>query len=721
MLSGRAKESIKTALAMTIAYGIALSLDWDKPMWAGFAVAFVSLSSSGQSLNKAALRMVGTLIAVVVSLSLIALFVQDRWLFIVFIIAWVGFCTYRMSGPRHQYLWHVAGFATVIICLDAGADPVNAFDTAVLRTQETGLGILVYGVISVLLWPSNSRADFDAAVVKLAAVQHKLYRVYHDLMLQKDTAADVQAVRAEAVQAQTQFDQLLLAAKTDSYEVWELRRQWGAYQGLSSEIAEVLEHWRESFDELQTLDLHTLLPNLEAFDAEMEQRFVQIGRMLDNQFPEYQPAAVKLELDMAGLEQLSHFHKAALTVTRSRARRLETLTRSLFDCVSDIKGHSRQAFEPQQADTLKGGFIPDPERLLSAFRIMLVLWIGWLTLLYVEGIPGGSLFIMMATPIGMALSTMPQVSAIALFKPAMTSVLVAGLVYIFVMPQLSSFVGLGILIFAFTFTICYRFAAPQQGLGRAFGLAMFVVVIGVSNQQSYSFIAFANTAMVLPIVFSILMLTAYIPWSPLPERVFLRLLARFFRSAEFLISTFGHDPQQALSVPQRWRKRFHAHELMMLPGKLGVWGKMINPRLFPGTDEKQIQALVLNLQALSYRISGLVAARQLPQADFLVQELTQDMRKWRLAMQALFQDWSGQAPVESEQALEQRLENKLSELEARISETFEQAGEGRLREEDYRNFYRLLGGFRGVSEAMVSYARLMSAMKLDEWRETRFG
>ena len=170
MLSTKSKESIKTALAMTIAYGIALSLDWDKPMWAGFAVAMVSLSTSGQSLNKAALRMVGTLLAVVVSLSLIALFVQDRWLFIVFIIAWVGLCTYRMSGPRHQYLWHVAGFATVIICLDAGADPVNAFDTAVLRTQETGLGILVYGLISVLLWPSNSRADFDAAVVRLTAV-----------------------------------------------------------------------------------------------------------------------------------------------------------------------------------------------------------------------------------------------------------------------------------------------------------------------------------------------------------------------------------------------------------------------------------------------------------------------------------------------------------------------------------------------------------------------
>ena len=55
-LSRKAKESIKTALAMTIAYGIALSMDWDRPYWAGFAVAFISLSTVGQSLNKGALR-----------------------------------------------------------------------------------------------------------------------------------------------------------------------------------------------------------------------------------------------------------------------------------------------------------------------------------------------------------------------------------------------------------------------------------------------------------------------------------------------------------------------------------------------------------------------------------------------------------------------------------------------------------------------------------------
>ena len=43
-LNKKAKDAIKVALAMAIAYSISLSMDWDRPYWAGFAVAFVSLS-----------------------------------------------------------------------------------------------------------------------------------------------------------------------------------------------------------------------------------------------------------------------------------------------------------------------------------------------------------------------------------------------------------------------------------------------------------------------------------------------------------------------------------------------------------------------------------------------------------------------------------------------------------------------------------------------------
>ena len=158
LLSVRTKEAFKTALAMTIAFAIALSLDWEQPVWAGIAVAVISLATVGQSLNKAAMRMLGTLVAAVVALVVVALFPQDRLAFIAILSVYFGVCAYLMSGSRYQYFWQVAGFVCLIIAFAAEPLAGNGFEIAVLRAQETGLGVVVYSVVAVLLWPTSSRA-----------------------------------------------------------------------------------------------------------------------------------------------------------------------------------------------------------------------------------------------------------------------------------------------------------------------------------------------------------------------------------------------------------------------------------------------------------------------------------------------------------------------------------------------------------------------------------
>lgn len=55
-LSTKAKEAIKTGLALALVYGIALKSGWMNPYWAGFAVAMISLRTAGQSFHKGILR-----------------------------------------------------------------------------------------------------------------------------------------------------------------------------------------------------------------------------------------------------------------------------------------------------------------------------------------------------------------------------------------------------------------------------------------------------------------------------------------------------------------------------------------------------------------------------------------------------------------------------------------------------------------------------------------
>ncbi len=720
ILNVRAKESIKTALAMTIAYGIALSMDWDRPYWAGFAVAFISLSTVGQSLNKGALRMLGTLVAFVVSLTLIALFAQERWWFMVALSAYFGFCTYMNGGSKHQYFWFVAGFATVIIAFDGGTNAENAFDTAVLRAQETGLGILVYTLVTILLWPANTRNELDAAVRQLAATQHDLYRRYRGLLDGRGTEEDTRALRMQEVQQFNRFSQALAAARTDSYEVWEVRWQWQRIEAQTEELMVTLERWRESLKEVADLDLKGLLPNLDVLSEEVESRLEQTASMLEGKPPERTPRVVDLPLNKGAAQALSHFQKAALTVTRTRLQHMEALTRSLFEALADIKGFGAASPPSPAASRPRSGFVPDPDRIASSIRAMAGLWLAYLLWIYLEALPGGAGIVMSAAPIGMSLASMPQVPVSMLFKPAAASIAFASFLYIFVMPQLSSFAGLGPMIFLATFAICYLFASPKQALGRAFGLAMFVTIAGISNEQSYNFLAAADTAAMFALLFAVLALVANIPHLARPEKAFLRLLRRFFRSCEYLMTTMRWNITMTPTRLDRWRMAFHEREVATLPQKLAAWGKAVDTKALPGTTPAQVQALTTNLQALAYRMQEQLEARESPQAALLVHELLEDVRAWRLKVQEVFQGWSRDPANPSVDALRERLAARLGHLEGRIEETLNKATEGDLTDQDSERLYRLLGAYRGLAEAGIEYAATAEGIEWSRWRESRF-
>jgi uncharacterized membrane protein YccC len=627
-----------------------------------------------------------------------------------------------MGGHRHQYFWQVAGFVTVIICLSAGTTPESAFDTALLRAEETGLGILVYSLVTVLLWPSSTRDELDAAVQALATTQHTLYRRYRDLLHGQSKAEDTQALRMQEVQEFNRFSQALTAARTDSYQVWEVRRQWQRFQAQAAEVMETLELWRESFSGVQDLDMTRLLPHLDPFGEELDDRFAQIERMLGGEAPEREPRDLDLPLDEAAVAALSHFQKAALAVTRTRLQSLDALTRSLFDTLADVKGFTSAPAQTDDVPAHQPGFVPDPDRIAATVSVVVTLWLAYLIWIYTGGeVPGGIGFVIMTVPIGMVL-TAPQASVSLLYMPVAVGTAFASLLYIFVMPKLSSFMGLGLMIFAATFSICYLYAAPRQAIGKLLGLVMFVTIAAISNQQTYNFLSVANTALQFVFVFALLAFTAHIPVSARPEKAFLRQLGRFFRSAEFLMSTMPWHITVTPTRLDRWRQAFHAREVATLPQKLAAWGKVIDTKALGGESATQLLELTTKLQALAYRLQELMDARTNPQAELLVRELLTDVRAWRLKVQEAFQRLSTDqtATIAAADALRERLTTRLGHLEGRIEETLNMPGEERLSEQDSEYFYRLLGAYRGLSEAVIEYAGTAQQVDWGRWRESRF-
>jgi uncharacterized membrane protein YccC len=720
MLTTRVKESVKTALAMVIAYGIALYMDWDRAYWAAFAVAFCSLSTIGQSLNKAAMRMVGTFLGIAVAFALIALFPQHRWLFILGLSLWVSFCAYQMAGPRVQYFWHVSAFVCGVVAIDAGPDAVNAFNTGILRAQETALGILVYSLVAVFLWPVRTGPQLRSAARGLASSQRRFLGTLLDTLAQSERVAELEPARAEETAARGSFGPLLGAAETDDVEIKEQRREWRQFQRLTARSGDILEHASWTLSELASLDVPALLPGFGDYAAELDARLAEVDRMLGGEAPTRQPAAVELAPDDAAPASLSQFERAALTVARLRLAELDELTRGLFACVAAIGDFDTPESPAGETAPARTAFVPDPDRLIAGVRSFVTVWLAWLAVIFLPDLPGGTAVASAAIPIGMVLATMPMLKVSVLYRPLVYGLIISGIVYMFVMPHLDGFLQLGPMIFVVTFGLCYVFYSPQQFVGRAMGLALFAMVAGIDNDQSYSFLSFATTALMWPLVLVIFLLASHVPVSPRPEKAFLRLLGRFFHSCDYLNETMGDYPYRPLSKAEQRRMDFHVQEISTLPAKLGAWSGAVSARGLEGTTPADVQALVVRLKALSNAIHGLLAVRARHQAEIVVEALRDDVRSWRLGVQSVAHGFALDPAYADGEHLRSRVTAVMEVLEEKITRTLDEAQPGSIDHDEAESLYRLLGAYRGVSEALIDFAGASSEITWAPWREERF-
>ena len=719
-LSTRAKEAIKVALALVLVYAIAMQMGWPEPFWAGLTVVTINILSVGNSLSRGLMRSSGTLVGAAAGLAIAGLFPQERWLLMLCLSVYLGFTTYLLTGKNQSYFWFLAAFTCVLIIgLSSPPEPQTLFQTAVLRTQQTTLGAVVYVLVAAFLWPQSSEGLFGEACRKLWTTQTQLYRTYRELMFGTGTAEDSRPLRLREMQQLARVEQLLNAAEIDSYEVWEVRHRWRQFRDQSTALMEALERWRGSFAEIRSLDLNALLPNLSALSSELDRRFEQIGHMLAGEAPTHPPQAIALTVDRDAMRALTHFQRAAAVVTRAQLEEVERLSRSLFGCVADIQGYSPQAGARAAEPVRRGGPAVDPDRVAAAVRVIVTLWLAFFLWVYVDP-PGHSTFPMMACIFALIIALAPVASPALLFLAWGAGMAFAGVLYIFVMPHLSGFTELAIMIFGAFFAIQYLLS--KQGLARIFTMASFLIVIGIDNHQTYSFAHYANDVVWQMLSLAVALATAYIPASPRPENVFLRLLRRFFRQAEFLLAGLAPDRPRQTGVARRLQSLWYRNALPEVPRKLSACAKQIDYRVLPDNSPDQVQALVAGLSALAYRIEDLVEAGSNPQADRVRERLRDDLQSWHQVIAARLQLRADDPTrfVEPSFEVRKRLGERLARLEVSIQETLAGLGKDALGAEDYRYLYRLLGSYRGLSEAAIGYAQLAEGIDWGRWHETRF-
>ena len=726
MLSRRAKESIKTGLAFALVFAIALQADWLNPFWAGFVVAFISLQTAGESIHKGLNRLVGTIPGCIAAIVILALAAQSRWVFMLLASAWVFFTAYMSLRSRNNsYLWTIAGIVCLLLISSGVSTSEDMFEYAVFRLLETALGITVYTLVSVFIWPLNNAGEIKKVSRGLMATQSGICRAGLEMMT--GTIATGATPKQSAELRQQELEQLMRLAKvlvaegSENYEVRELRPLWDRFHGLSAALMESLDRWHGSMAELERMEVNKLLPAIPALFVELDCRFAEILGLLDGQPTNHKLSSIKLNVDRTAARGLSHFELAALAVTRTELETMEALTAALLDCALDLAGQTTESSKPQPRSA-PGAASPviqlptiDRDNLLSAAYPAVAVCVGFCMWIYLDP-PGHVGWYSILGALALTSIGILHVPMIRFVKSLTLAFVLCVCVYVFIMPRLSTYFELGLLLFTCIFIVRYYFS----GIAQLMASGAILIAMPIQNQQTYNFAVLANMGIFLVGVFLFLYALSYMMGTPRPEKKVLTLVRRFFRSTEFLMSAVPREPGGKASIIEQWKIAFYRHEMNSLPGKIGVWSKAIDQTRFSGNTPEQVRHLVTALQGLKYRIEYLLETRETGQSGSLVREIKPSALTGLESIESIFVKWSDNPGSEPAVDLEQRLAARLGVLEQRIDATIAQLDRKAISAADGENFYRLLGAYRGVSEATVAYAGNAASIDWAEWGEEKF-
>jgi len=440
-----------------------------------------------------------------------------------------------MTGKDGQYFWFCATFVSMMI-ITASPQEGAAFHFAAYRTLETIFGVVIWTLVSVFLWPQSNLGTLVTVSRKLMEAQEQLLGGYRDALLERGRGEGLQDLRAWADELVGQLEQTIAAAAAESHEVHEVRHLWKRLHGLSVSVLEVLDRLQPGLQDLQKIDVEPATGDLRGFFSVLDDRLLYARGMLGGEPPGGSSEAILPLFRTPELEGLNHFQRAAVEVTRTELKQLDPLTRALVECVRDLEGYETREVSPGFAvasDTITGpfGLLPlDPDRVRATIMVVASMWSASLIWIYFNP-PGHASWYQFVPNMALVAAQTPQVR-FRLLKPMVYAYTVALGVYVFLMPQLSTFGQLGLLIFAITFVAAYFFTGMARS---AIYLSMFNM-LGISNQQTYDFAAQDNVLVFTLLGIMLVVTLTYITRSPRPEKAFTSMLGRFFRSCEFFVS-----------------------------------------------------------------------------------------------------------------------------------------------------------------------------------------
>ncbi|TWU37457.1 FUSC family protein [Novipirellula artificiosorum] len=727
------QQAFKLALSMVLLYWLALSLNWELPKYGALAIALISLDTTGASLSKGIMRIIGTTFGLGVGMLGLALFAQDSSLTLVYHALYLVVIGYFMQSSRYAYAWLVAGFMPSLVWATTYGKIDYAFSFATFRYLETTAGVVIYTAISIILWPQHAGDALNRHGQEFWQQFQELFATYRHQLEKGELTDDAPAKRAKLAGTLSQMLSTIDAAYGDTPSVASRKRAWESFRVASRATVDAMEPWQQSIADCRQLDLDRLLPQVHSSLETLQQRLARIESLWqarsageeasepedgDESLLQWQ----ELKLVQDSGVRLSHLERAALLNFASQLNllhrtsgRLLRIMRVLSDLspVKELDAHAlpTDLYRPPRWDAARFTF-----GLLPAVSFI----VGWFFWIYVNPPTGPSVpnlavsFGLMAVRTPMNVLRLVPIVFIVLWG------LVAP-VYFLVMPRLSTGPELLSLIFVFVF-LARLFLVGRLTALRSVVLPAFVVISGISNNQSYSFMGIVSGAMLVLFALVIVGIVQTLMGSMKSEQTMLNSVRWFFSGCARVTSSYAWERHGNRTGSQVQRKRYLDSMVLPASAKVQALKKRLDYKQFPDNSPDKVQQLDDAMQSIVNRLQALENsqhefanhAKQLPDSFAVVTD------RLRVSLQSVFERWAKLEPRDVMNDQQTELKQFTHELESQFDGLQANSEQSEFDDEVLASLYATIGSVRGLVDAMANAQMVLNQINWNQWATPRF-
>ena len=485
------RQAFKLALSLVLFYWLALTTNWDVPIYGALAISLISLDTTGATIEKGMMRFLGTTVGIFVGLFVLALCNYDRWALLVAFSIYLAIIGYFMQASRYKYAWFVAAFVPLVVWADNYPNFESAFYFGVFRYLETTVGILIYTTVDLVFWPRTAGSQLEEQGMQFWTSVGEFFRSIRPTGASKREPNDNTELPAKLTANLNLLTSTLDSAYIDSLDVREQAAVWEAWRLHAGRFVDALLAWQAAVNSPTTQTQSTDSfggPQIDVIEKRIE-RLTTLWQAVDHEdlVSSREDASLLLPLEFgepvagSGAEQLESLEE--------ESRQLLKIQRELlgWDRDPQIDSSPRQEYFARlfgwDTDRMIQSLFP-PLSFIAGF----VFWI-WMNPPAGPKVPfftGNYALILLRTPMNL-----PSVVILML----LITFLVVAPIYWLVMPALST--GVELLSLIFVYSMVFGFIGGRSPAVKTFALLMFFAMTGISNEQSYSFNGMVDGGMMM--------------------------------------------------------------------------------------------------------------------------------------------------------------------------------------------------------------------------------